>query len=271
MIANQANLTLAVPGDSGSLSAYSNIVIDNSAPTMVAASSIAGTNLITINLSEALDLTQDTRDALLQGLANSDFVVTNNLEKDFLVTVTGVSTSDNQQSLILALDDYIKNSAILNVVYSANPKVPLSDSADNIIEYTTLDSNSITLTQDTNAAQVTSVASDYVGPFKAGDSKNPVKILIKIEFDKVVELDGSKSATLSLDVGNGIANAIYKNGSGSDTLIFEYTVVQGNYSSALNYLSPSALQLSSGTTITDLAGNSANINLPPVSSLEFNS
>ena len=52
----------------------------------------------------------------------------------------------------------------------------------------------------------------------------------------------------------------YASGSGSNTLIFNYTIADGQNSSDLDYASTSALALNSGT-IKDVAGNGATLTL----------
>lgn len=67
--------------------------------------------------------------------------------------------------------------------------------------------------------------------------------------------------TLMLETGAVDRNAVYKSGSGTDSLIFEYVVQQGDESFGLNYISNAALSLLSAT-LTDNIGVAASTRLP---------
>jgi hypothetical protein len=99
-------------------------------------------------------------------------------------------------------------------------------------------------------------------------------IPISVIFDKEVVVTGTPSLTLK--TGTADANANYTSGSGSDTLVFNYTVVSGHSSIDLEYLSTSALILSppyllpDGSfipcSIKDMLGLSAILTLPGIGS-----
>ncbi|QTA81634.1 Uncharacterized protein dnl_39760 [Desulfonema limicola] len=84
---------------------------------------------------------------------------------------------------------------------------------------------------------VTSAAAD--GAYNAGKS-----IDIEIQFNDIVNLD-TTGGTPDLDLNTG-EKAEYVSGSGTNTLIFNYTVVSGNISD-LDYSSINAFNLNSGT------------------------
>jgi hypothetical protein len=67
---------------------------------------------------------------------------------------------------------------------------------------------------------------------------------------------------LTLETGTTDRTASYVSGSGSDTLVFNYTVQSGDASADLAYTGTNALALNSGT-IKDAAGNNATLTLPP--------
>lgn len=102
------------------------------------------------------------------------------------------------------------------------------------------------------ALQVTSP--DANGTYGVGKT-----ITIQVSFSEAVTVAGGVPYLL-LNAGNG-ARANYTSGSGTSTLTFRYTVGAGENSSDLDYGSPTALQLPSGTTIRDAAGNSAVLTL----------
>ena len=75
----------------------------------------------------------------------------------------------------------------------------------------------------------------------------------------VVITGGVPSILLKMDVTN--RSAAYVSGSGTDTLRFEYTVVQGDLLTPLDYVDTTALNLNGGT-IKDAAGNNAVLRFP---------
>jgi hypothetical protein len=86
-------------------------------------------------------------------------------------------------------------------------------------------------------------------------------ITIQVAFSEAVTVAGGVPY-LMLNTGNG-SQANYISGSGTNILTFRYTVGAGENSSDLDYGGPSALQLPSGTTIRDAAGNNAVLTLVP--------
>ncbi len=109
---------------------------------------------------------------------------------------------------------------------------------------------------DTTAPLVTQVsASNLNGTWVAGDT-----IYVRVKFSEVVTVAGG-TPTLQLETGATDRNATYVSGSGSDTLIFAYTVQAQDSSADLNYLSTGALTLN-GATIRDASSNNASLTLP---------
>jgi hypothetical protein len=85
--------------------------------------------------------------------------------------------------------------------------------------------------------------------------KEGEKVLIDVTFNKVVKVaDGVPY--LALNVANP-AGAAFKSGDNSNTLTFEYTVLDGDNTTALDLVSNTALNLN-GATIKDEAGNDLN-------------
>lgn len=91
---------------------------------------------------------------------------------------------------------------------------------------------------------VTNVTSavDDTSPFQMGDI-----IDITVTFSSNVNVTGSPR--LKLETGATDRDAIYLSGSGTNTLIFRYTVQAGDSSSDLAYVSANALTLNGGTII----------------------
>ncbi len=114
---------------------------------------------------------------------------------------------------------------------------------------------------DTNAPSVTSVNSPTLdGSYKAGDV-----IVIEVTFTEIVVQSGTPP-TLQLETGTTDRIINYTSGSGTNKLIFNYTVQAGDTSSDLDYLATNSLV----GTIKDLANNAAILTLPgPSGSLAF--
>ena len=64
---------------------------------------------------------------------------------------------------------------------------------------------------------------------------------------------------VELGTGTNLSRALYKSGTNTRSLIFEYVVVDGDQSMDLNYSGVGSL---SGGTILDFSGNGAELDLP---------
>jgi hypothetical protein len=91
------------------------------------------------------------------------------------------------------------------------------------------------------------------GSYKAGTA-----IAIKVTFNGPVTVDTTGGTpTLALNSGG---TATYASGSGTNTLVFNYTVATGEGSADLDYSATTSLALNGGT-IRDAAGNNATLTL----------
>ncbi len=86
--------------------------------------------------------------------------------------------------------------------------------------------------------------------FKAGET-----IPFGLSFDEAVSVSGKPS--LAIDVGGQTRYATYTSGSGTNSLVFAYTVQSGDTDSDGVSITANALPLQMGKAITDLAGNAA--------------
>lgn len=103
------------------------------------------------------------------------------------------------------------------------------------------------------------------GTYGAGQT-----LTIRISFNEAIVLTGAP--TLVLATGPVNREATFAGFDGTDTLLFTYTVQPGDSSSDLDYVGPGSLLLNGGS-LTDLAGNAADLTLPApgaVGSLSFN-
>lgn len=106
---------------------------------------------------------------------------------------------------------------------------------------------------------------DANGTYGAGQS-----LTIRISFNEAVVLTGAP--TLVLATGPVNREATFAGFDGTDTLLFTYPIQPGDLSSDLDYVGTSSLHLNGGS-LTDLAGNPADLTLPTpgtLGSLSFN-
>lgn len=82
---------------------------------------------------------------------------------------------------------------------------------------------------------------------------------VTVQFSDAVTVTGTPS--LTLETGDSDRKAIYKSGSGTNTLVFQYLVQSGDKSPDLDYLSINALTIQNGT-IQDSRGKDAVLTLP---------
>lgn len=95
-----------------------------------------------------------------------------------------------------------------------------------------------------------------------GIYKEAQTVNIKVEFNEIVQALGTGDIKLTLDTGVIDRDAVYVSGSGTNSLVFMYTIMSGDVSSDLNYADVSSLTLGATGAIRDALGNVANIALP---------
>ena len=145
----------------------------------------------------------------------------------------GVSIAANQLSgTITATDDQ----AAANLNHSALPA-----QASHTVDTTPPTVSSVTMT---------STPSDGV-TYKIGDT-----LQITVSFSESVNVSGTPQLTLT--IGNAKKKANYASGTGTATLLFEYTVVSGDMDTDGIGIEANQLALNGGT-ITDVAGNAATL------------
>ena len=184
------------------------------------------------------------------------------LEKtDFILSITGgnatlgsatpssISSSSNTYTLSFSLSGTTNGNELLVV----NPKDDSIYDSDNN-EASTSQSNNAIYLNDNTVPTVTSVSSvTGNGTYGIGNVVQVTTI-----FSEEVFVTGTPQ--LALETGSTDAVVNYSSGSGSNTLIFNYTVAAGHISSDLDYLGTTSLTLNSGT-IKDAAGNTATLTL----------
>ena len=239
---NAATLTLPAVGGTGSLSNSSALVIDGVRPAFTGGAVTAGTKTLVLSLGEAVSGTPDA----------GDFAVTVASASN---AVTAVSVANNGLSITLTLTNFVQNNNDVTAAYTANVDDGklLKDAAGNTVS----NNSSITIvtTNDTNSPDVLTVTSSTTdGTYDINDI-----VAVNVKFDEVVTVTGTPQ--LTLETGDVDRAVDYVSGSGSDTLLFNYTVQSGDASADLDYTSSSALSFNDGI-IEDIAGNILILTLP---------
>jgi photosystem II stability/assembly factor-like uncharacterized protein len=275
IVGNTAEITLPVPGAANSLSANSNIVIDNTQPAVV------------VNVSATNE----------NGLYGIDDVIQVQVQYNKIVNVTGTpqlliknhetnpasrvdySSGSGTNTLVFEYS-VVANDNASDLSYESNKALVLNGGSikDNaaVDADTTLVMPGATYSLSFNKdialdGTVPSVANitstNFSGTYSIGQT-----LEITIEYSEVVEVNtNSGIPSLSLETGDVDRNAFYTSGSGTNVLIFEYEVQAGDESNDLSYHADS-LELNGGS-ITDFAGNNAAMEIPEpgtTGSLSFN-
>ncbi|MDP1977010.1 DUF4347 domain-containing protein, partial [Undibacterium sp.] len=118
--------------------------------------------------------------------------------------------------------------------------------------------NSPALTFDTGIPAVNAVSVPANATYATAQNLN-----FTVNFSEAVTVTGTPSLPVTLDTGGTVA-ATYISGSGSSSLLFGYTIVDGNQDS--NGISVSGSVALNGGTIKDGAGNNAALNLNGIAS-----
>ncbi|MBC7531340.1 MAG: SUMF1/EgtB/PvdO family nonheme iron enzyme, partial [Oligoflexus sp.] len=114
------------------------------------------------------------------------------------------------------------------------------------------------VTVQTSAPLISSVTSPSAdGNYKLGDV-----ISIQLVYSSNVYVTNGNDFSLTLETGATDRNALYSSGSGSNTLVFLYTVQPGDTASDLNYLSAGALSLGSTGELEAVTGVAVSLALP---------
>ena len=87
-----------------------------------------------------------------------------------------------------------------------------------------------------------------------------IDVRVKLGEEVIVD-NSSGTPSIRLETGTTDRNATFAGGNNSDTLVFTYTVRQGDETDDLNYTGTTALSTNGGT-IRDAAGNDADLELP---------
>jgi len=241
-VGSLAILILPIPGKAPSLSHNKKIEIDTIAPTVTEVNTDKENGVygvgesidIQVNFSEPvkisgiLSLTLETGDV--------DRLITCNLDPDQNVSSITCVYTVQPGDFSIKLDYVEGNSLIIS-------EGSVADQAGNIAVLTPPapgSINSLSYNKDIQinsiSAQVEQVLTHKVdGIYGTGEV---IDILVK--FNEPVNVTGVPSITLGLDINQ---NVNYSSGSGTDTLIFTYSVKSGDNTARLDYTSSNALTL----------------------------
>lgn len=253
---NSANLTLASPGAGNSLGSNKSIVIDALNPLILFSNLGALNAFIDITFDDAVYGT-----ALASGGLNvEDFslIFAANGGTVTSVSITGVerttglisSGGETTLRLKLTVNGIVSGSESIIITPVVNS---IFDAAGNVALTTTNTGKILLLTPI--APKVTNVTSSTPnGAYKQGSI-----IEIQVTFNEIVNVIGTP--ILTLETGTTDQSINYFSGSGSTTLVFNYTVQSGDTNSKLDYLSTTALSVGSGS-IKNSIGTNAVLILP---------
>jgi RHS repeat-associated protein len=180
--------------------------------------------------------------------------VNSDLSQPLTVTVTNSDTSeaDVPPTVIFAVDEptiTFTVTAVEDADFDGPQTVILTASAAGFVS-----GSSSLIVSDTTAPSITGVTSSVADGAYGVAGVIPIQIV----FDGPVVVTGTPQLTLETGDVDRIVN--YTTGSGTTTLVFEYTVQAGDTSSDLDYLSSDALMLNGGD-IESTAGISAVLTL----------
>ncbi len=271
---NVAALTL-----SGTCSADTNTFQVNGSPAVVTRltsttwsySTTLATQGATLFSVRALDLATnvspaDTITVTLDSIPPAVPVITTNGGNDFSTNV-GALILDGSRTL--ETDAIWVNGSPTGVSYPTTTSwrytKTLTTQGANLFSVTALDqatnesaADTITVTFDNVAPTVSSVTSSLTdGSYTTGQV-----VPIAVTFSEPVYFAGAGVVQLQLETGTPDRQAVYGGGSGTAVLTFNYTVVGGDVSPDLQYLSTAALTLTGSATLKDAVTNIAVLALP---------
>ena len=224
------------------------VTLDESVPIITNATVNSQNNQITVTLSETVF--NDRANPSSLEVADFSLSLQGGVATLSSSTPTSISSSGNNYTLGFTLIGTPNGSEVITVSPVNNSIFDLTGNAADISQ----NNNTVTI-NDKLIPSVSGVSSlTNNGAYNTGDL---ISILIK--FSEIVNVVGVPK--LILETGTTDKEITFSSGSGTDSLIFSYTVTTGENSGDLDYSSQDALTLNSGS-IKDVAGNNANLALP---------
>ncbi|PCJ60858.1 MAG: hypothetical protein COA79_07305 [Planctomycetota bacterium] len=252
---NSATLTLSAPGVAGSLGANKNILIDTS-PVLLNGALAANNVYVDITFSEGVFSTAGTGALLITDLsltftANSGTAT--NVEMTSLLSTSDTALVGGEITvrLMLAVTGIVSGAETINIQPVANS---IFDDVGNVMNSSETTGN-LNLLVDGSIPTVLNITSSATNStYDISDT-----IPVSVKFTEIITVSGTP--TLTLETGATDAIASYVSGSGSDTLIFDYIVSDGDVSSDLEVVGTSSLNVNTGS-IKSASSIAANLSLP---------
>lgn len=169
--------------------------------------------------------------------------------KTVRVPLTGATCSDGESFQITLGEDAVADSTRNGATGAAVPNTgPSADLTFQITRWST-------------SAAVESVGDGDTSA--SGDYSTDDEIDIVVKFDADVDVTGTPRLRLNI-TGGATRYATYVSGTGTDSLLFRYTVATGDVAADLDYFSTTALQLNGGTIARANSGGgiTASLTLP---------
>ncbi len=256
---NNASLTLPTPGTAGSLGYNKALVVDGVVPTVtnVTSNLVNGTygpgTLIDVRVtfSENVTVSGTPQITLKTNAADRPASYSSGSGSNTLVFYYTTQSGDSTGDL-----DYVSTSSL-----ALNGGTIKDVSANNasLTLFAPGAANSLGANKDIrlngNPPFITSVTSNSAdSTYKIGDI-----IDVRLNFNEAVTVAGTP--LLTLEAGSIDRSVSYSSGSGTSTLVFNYTVQSGDTSSDLDYIDENALALNGGS-IKDTGQNNTLLPLP---------
>lgn len=238
-----AALTLPSVTGTGSLAANKAIIIDTTAPTVssstpvVSETGTAITKVIIITFSE--------------NMQRGSGAITLRLTSDTATVTSTIAVSGNTLTITPATSLSASTQYCVTIAADA-----IRDAAGNFFPGFLTTADLSFTTGSANAGNISNVTST-----KTNGTYGPGEVIgIQVVFSTAATVTGG-TPSLSLSTGATSRTATYVSGSGTDTLLFEYTVSSGDSSEDLNYSSTAALILN-GAEMRNTFGDSLSVILP---------
>ncbi len=252
------NAVVTLPGGANSLSGGKNLVVDGTVPTATSLSAVTANGtykagqVLTFNavFSESVYVTNtasvklELNTGLTRQASYASGSGTNTLAFSYTVA-SGDDTPDLDNTL-----NPIKLTGGATIKDMAGNNATISFAAGVIAT----GSNIVLDTTEPDIQSVTTPTAN--GVYRVGQS-----VTIELNFSEVVTVTNANNLKLKMETGATDTDAVYTSGSGSNKLVFTYTVAVSDTSGDLEVESMNALSLN-GATIRDAAGNDAFLSVP---------
>ena len=222
--------------------------LDESVPIITNSTINASNNQITVTLSESVF--NDRANPSNLEVADFSLSLAGGVATLVSSTPSSISSSGNNYILGFALNGTPNGAEVVTASPVNNSIFDLTGNAADVSQ----NNNSVTLNDKLTPSVLEVSSSANNGAYNAGD-----QISILVKFSEIVNVTGTPK--LTLETGSSDKEILFSSGSGTNSLIFNYTVSSGENSNYLDYTSQNALTLNSGS-IKDVAGNNANLTLP---------